>query len=432
MSGSSQIPDVPAPANSLPEFWKRLAWTLGPVAAFCALSHVPLFGMDLRILGELLRQENDSQRGMLANTASTMGAVRSLSIGMLGLSYLQVCVGLVLLARSASARFEARLAVQGGWGGVMSWASRLTALVTVLVSWSILDFLAAPAKFQTALLIRNDGLLSYYLPNLAAILFATAAAFWLARVVSERGLGDGLLGLLAVQALFRLVAMVSTVPTMMRTGALGLEGLLLPGASIFLVVALTGLAILGSRRIRLYRSGSRSADDPWPHGLELRVAPAVVWPMLAAIALSEVLPETARYFNFGLAGWWLRGTGFTRLTVQLAIFAVLAPRAAAAAVDPGRIAAELQRRGARIPGVRPGERTAERIRAIQRRLTVAGAILLGAATMADFVAGYFWRRLFQASAGYSAGRWVLIAAAFWLSWSSARDALRRSDATTAS
>jgi preprotein translocase subunit SecY len=213
----------------------------------------------------------------------------------------------------------------------------------------------------------------------------TLFLMWLGEQVTSRGIGNGI-------SLIILSGIVAELPSAIAgTLELGRQGALSTG--LILVVLLMAVAVIAfivfmeraQRRLLIQypkrQVGNRMFEGQSSH-LPLKLNTSGVIPPIFASSLL-LLPTTVANFNAGQGPDWFiavttqLGHGrplFLLLYVGLIIF--FAFFYTAIVFNPTETADNLKKHGGFIPGIRPGERTAEYIDYVLTRITVIGAAYL--------------------------------------------------------
>ena len=205
---------------------------------------------------------------------------------------------------------------------------------------------------------------------------------WLGEQVTSRGIGNGI-------SLIILSGIVAELPSAIAgTLELGRQGALSTGLILLiLVMAVAVIAFIvfmerAQRRLLIQypkrQVGNRMFEGQSSH-LPLKLNTSGVIPPIFASSLL-LLPTTVANFNAGQGPEW-----FVTITTQLGhgrpLFLILyvvliiffAFFYTAIVFNPTETADNLKKHGGFIPGIRPGERTAEYIDYVLSRITVIGA-----------------------------------------------------------
>jgi preprotein translocase subunit SecY len=208
---------------------------------------------------------------------------------------------------------------------------------------------------------------------------------WLGEQVTSRGIGNGI-------SLIILAGIVAELPSAIAgTLELGRQGALSTG--IILAVLLMAVVVIAfivfmerAQRRLLIQYPKRQVGNQMFEGqsshLPLKLNTSGVIPPIFASSLL-LLPATIANFNAGQGPEW-----FNFITTQLShgrpafmviyvgLIVFFAFFYTAVVFNPTETADNLKKHGGFIPGIRPGERTAEYIDYVLSRITVVGAIYL--------------------------------------------------------
>ena len=213
----------------------------------------------------------------------------------------------------------------------------------------------------------------------------TLFLMWLGEQITARGIGNGVSLIILSGIVAELPSAVAGTLELGRQGALS-TGLIL--VVLVMVVAVIGFIVFmerAQRRLLIQypkrQVGNRMFEGQSSH-LPLKLNTSGVIPPIFASSLL-LLPTTVANFNVGQGPEW-----FVTLTTQLShgrpLFLILyvglivffAFFYTAIVFNPTETADNLKKHGGFIPGIRPGERTAEYIDYVLSRITVIGAAYL--------------------------------------------------------
>ncbi len=229
----------------------------------------------------------------------------------------------------------------------------------------------------------------FWFSNIIILTAGTIFCMWLGERITDKGIGNGISLIIMVGIIARLPqAFVFEFQKLFGDNQLLLFFVEL--AFFFAIVMLTVLVIQGVRRIPIQfakrmvgRTGGGLPQASARDYLPLKVNSAGVMPIIFAQALM-FLPATAlQYF----AGADARGVGLRTFNdiyslgynaVFFILIVVFTYVYTALMINPTNYAEYLKRSNGFIPGVKPGEPTAAYIDTIMTRITLPGAIFLGA------------------------------------------------------
>ncbi|MGW4132229.1 preprotein translocase subunit SecY [Amycolatopsis japonica] len=198
----------------------------------------------------------------------------------------------------------------------------------------------------------------------ACLTAGTAVVLRLTELITDRGFGDGVRILLLAQVL----AVLPSEFVHLYEKA-GWAAVVVMAVVTLSVTVITIVVAQGQRRVPVQyakRMIGRRAFGGTPSYIPLRFPQANSPAVLAAVLL-WVLP-------FGLGGpWWI--------AVYFVLVCLFAFARAAVAQDMDKVAGELVRVGGFVPGIRPGNWTAEYLDHVNRRIIAFGAFSLGAVAL---------------------------------------------------
>jgi preprotein translocase subunit SecY len=213
----------------------------------------------------------------------------------------------------------------------------------------------------------------------------TMFLMWLGEQITARGIGNGI-------SLIILSGIVAELPSAIAgTLELGRQGALSTGlifVVIVMVVAVIAFIVFmerAQRRLLIQypkrQVGNRMFEGQSSH-LPLKLNTSGVIPPIFASSLL-LLPTTVANFNAGQGPNWLTSVttllGHGRplfLILYIALIVFFAFFYTAVVFNPTETADNLKKHGGFLPGIRPGERTAEYIDYVLSRITVIGALYL--------------------------------------------------------
>ena len=356
----------------------RLLFVVGVLALFRLLAAVPIPGINAAQL-ELFF--NSNQFFGLLNLFSG-GGLSNLSIVLLGVGPYITASIIMQLTTMMIPRMKQLYQEEGEIGRQrFSQYTRMLTLPLALVQG--VSFL---------LILERQGVL----PNLGAFQFGTnllvivagsMLLMWLGELISEFGLGNGVsviifAGIVAglpsqiSQALFSFTS--SQLP--MYLAFLGLA-VAIVAAVVVMTEAERPVPVTYAKQVRGMKFFGGSSTY-----LPLRLNQAGVIPIIFALSLLLIPQMVATFFAASSNVWVAYAassvlSGLQNLGIYGAIYFVLVFLFTyfytAVTFDPHKIAENLQKNGAFVPGVRPGNSTVEHLSKVITRITFVGALFLG-------------------------------------------------------
>ena len=212
----------------------------------------------------------------------------------------------------------------------------------------------------------------------------TMFLMWLGEQITARGIGNGISLIIMAGIVAELPSAIAGMLELGRQGALSTGLILLVIIMAVVVIAFIVFMERAQRRLLIQypkrQVGNRMFEGQSSH-LPLKLNTSGVIPPIFASSLL-LLPTTVANFNAGKGR-----NGSSRLTTQLGhgrpLFLIMyiglivffAFFYTAIVFNPTETADNLKKHGGFIPGIRPGERTAEYIDYVLTRITVLGAAI---------------------------------------------------------
>ena len=360
------------------ELKKRIWFTLGALLVYRFGTYIPLPGIDPSAWEQIFRSNAGGILGMF-NMFSGGGIHRMAIFALNIMPYISASI-IIQLMTTVSPTLE-QLKKEGEQGRkVMNQYTRyLTVLLAAFQSYGIAVGLEGAGN------VVSDPGWFFRIATVLTLTGGTIFLMWLGEQVTSRGIGNGI-------SLIILAGIVAELPSAIAgTLELGRQGALSTG--LILVVLVMAVAVIGfivfveraQRRLLIQypkrQVGNRMFEGQSSH-LPLKLNTSGVIPPIFASSLL-LLPTTVANFNVGQGPEW-----FVTLTTQLShgrpLFLILyvglivffAFFYTAIVFNPTETADNLKKHGGFIPGIRPGERTAEYIDYVLSRITVIGAAYL--------------------------------------------------------
>ena len=357
------------------ELFARLRFVLIALLIYRVGTHIPVPGIDPEQLASLFDQNQGTILG-LANVFSG-GALERMSILALGiLPYISASIIMQLMTAVTPQLEQLKKEGEAGRRKISQWTRYLTVVLALVQGSGMTVGLA------------NQGLtyatgLSFYVTAVASLVTGAVFMMWLGEQITERGVGNGISLLIFAGIVAGLPAAIGQSLEQARQGEISILILLgilvLAAVVIYLVVFIER----GQRRITVNyakrQQGRRMMQAQASH-LPLKVNMAGVIPAIFASSILLFPASVAQWFGSGESSDWLQdlavaiGPGqplnillFTGFIVFFCFFYT------ALMFNPQEVADNLKRSGAFVPGIRPGQQTANYIDGVLTRLTVFGS-----------------------------------------------------------
>lgn len=369
-------------ALRIPELRRKILYTLGLLAVFRIGSFVPVPGVDAVALAEQLGVAGGNIFGFL--NLFSGGALGRFTVFAMGVNpYITASIILQLLT-IVIPRLE-ELAKEGPEGRKI--IQQYTRYGTIVLG--IIQAIGVTALARNWGVIENPSAFTFFTIVLT-LTAGTAFLMWLGEKITEHGIGNGI-------SLIIFAGIVADIPvgTFNIFQAIG-EGGVNPFSLLFFLVAglLVIMAVImvqqGERRIPVQYAkrvvGRRMYGGTTTH-IPMRINQAGVIPVIFAssvlffpLTLAQFVPSIAPYVErvIGIGTF-----GYNLLYFLLVLFFTYFYTAVT--WNPIDVAENMKKYGGFIPGLRPGKPTAQYLDRVLSRLTLAGALFLGAIAVMPYV-----------------------------------------------
>jgi preprotein translocase subunit SecY len=356
----------------------RIGFTVGALVLFRALATIPIPGVDILALKNLL---TSSQFFGFLNIFSG-GGLSNLSIVMLGVGPFITASIVIQLLTMMFPSWKAMLHEEGEAGRMkLSNYSRLLSVPLALVS--SVGFLSL---LQSQNILPQITLFDFTL-NVIIISAGSILLMWIGELISEFGIGNGV-------SLIIFSGIVAVLPTNISQFLAAYNpaeipiyliavvvGIIVIAGVVFITEAERSVPVTYAKQVRgnkVYGGSStylplrlnQAGVIPIIFALSILLFPQIIATALTRVSIPMIV-DIATWATIFLNNPWVHGVSYFVLVVLFTYFYT------AVTFDPKLISENLQRSGAFIPGVRPGEHTRDHLAAIVTRITLVGALFLG-------------------------------------------------------
>jgi len=368
------------------ELRSKILFVLGILVVFRLAANVPVPGVNVDQLRQFF--ENNQFFGLL--NLFSGGGLRNISIVMLGVGpYITASIIMQLLTMIVP-RLE-QIYKEEGEAGRQKF-NMWTRWITVP--------LAAMQTFGMTKLFQSQGIFTSLTGFQLATIIVTATAgtiflMWLGELITEKNIGNGVsiiifAGIVAglPTSLSRLFAVWDPSKLFTYIGYL-IFAVAVIGAVVFVTEGQRNIPVSYAKRVR----GNRIYGGTSTH-LPLRVNQAGVIPIIFAMSIMLFPGMIANFFvnasNPTVAAAALAVSNFFKNqffygSIYFVLVVAFTYFYTAVTFDPHQIAENLQKQGGFVPGIRPGQNTSEYLARVLNRITLTGALFLGAIAVLPFV-----------------------------------------------
>lgn len=372
------------------ELRQRILFTLGILVVYRIGGHVPAPGIDASLLQEFFSNQAGTLFGMFDMFVG--GAFQKATIFSLGIMpYISASIIIQLLTPIFP--YFQRLSKEGEEGRrkITQYTRYGTVAISLLQSFGVAVWLQSlqPQPGQSVVIDPGIGF-----NLLCMITFTSGTIFimWLGEQITERGIGNGISLIIFIGIIAAFPSAIMDEVTDLQAGTrnifveLILIGIMLVTiASIVLVTRaqrkipvqhakrIVGRKVMGGVTTHLPLSVNTAGVIPIIFAQSIMFAPAT---LLTLFPNSDVIQTFVSYLSPG---------AFTYNIVYGLIIIFFAYFYTAIVVNPIDMADNMKKQGAFIPGIRPGQRTAEYIDKVLTRITLPGAIFFALIAIMPYV-----------------------------------------------
>ena len=382
--------------NTLKLIWKTkdLRWKIFAVLllllATRILVHIPIPGINVAGL------QNFFQANQFLNLLDIFsgGGLTNFSVAMLGVGpYITASIIMQLLTMIVPSLKE--LQKESGEAG-RTKINQYTRFLTIP--------LAALSGFGTIRLLQSQGgaeILGVFSPfqwflTILAVTAGSLFIMWIGEIITEYGIGNGV-------SLIIFAGIVAGLPNSLQSLIQLYDPSQLPmiigfAAAIIAVVAGVVLVTEAQRNIPVSYA-KRQRGDRLVGGVDsflpMRLNQAGVIPIIFALSLMLFPAIVAQFFlnakSAFLAEWAQKAIDFTNNqglwygVVYFVLVFAFCYFYTSIVINPDDVAENMQRNGGFVPGLRPGQQTANYLYKVLNRITLPGALFLGAIAILPFI-----------------------------------------------
>ena len=365
-------------ATRFSDLRQRLAFLAGALIVYRIGTFVPVPGIDPVALEQLFDQQSGTILSMFNMFSG--GALQRLSILALGIMP-YISASIIMQMAGVVVPTLAQLKKEGEAG--RRKITQYTRYGTV--------FLASFQAIGASVALQNQGVVIAPGPNFvftAAVTLVTGTVFlmWLGEQITERGVGNGISMIILSSIISGLPSAIGGTLELVNTGEMP------PALAIILVLLVLGVTYFvvfverGQRRITVNyakRQQGRKMYAGQTSHLPFKLNMAGVIPPIFASSLILFPATIASWFGTSQGFGWLQ-TLAARLSPGQPIYILIYASLiiffcffyTALVFNSRETADNLKKSGAFVPGIRPGQQTAEYIDKVLTRLTFWGAMYI--------------------------------------------------------
>ncbi|MDP1628414.1 preprotein translocase subunit SecY [Parvibaculum sp.] len=360
------------------ELKKRIWFTLGALIVYRLGTYVPLPGIDPAALAQVFSQQQSGLLGVFDMFAG--GAIGRMAIFALAIMpYISASIIIQLMTTVSPHLAQLKKEGEQGRKQINQYTRYGTVLLATLQGYGI------AVGLEGAQNVVIDPGIFFRITTVITLVGGTVFLMWLGEQITSRGVGNGISLIIFSGIVAELPRALAGTLELGRQGALSTAIILFLAVMVVVVIMAIVFVERAQRRLLVQypkrQVGNKLYGGDSSH-LPLKLNTAGVIPPIFASSLL-LLPVTIANFTAGQGPDWLNSV--TALLghgqpLYMAFYAAgiifFAFFYTAIVFNPQDTADNLKKYGGFIPGIRPGQRTAEHIDYVLTRLTAVGAIYL--------------------------------------------------------
>jgi len=380
-------------ATRFAELRQRLLFLAGALVVYRIGTFIPVPGIDPQAMARFFQQQSGTILSMFNMFSG--GALERMSLFALGvMPYISASIILQMASAVVPSLNLVKKEGEAGRRKIMQW-TRYGTVVLALVQ-----------SVGAAVALQNQGLaispgFNFIFTATVTLVTGTMFLMWLGEQITERGVGNGITMIILASIVAGVPSAIGSTLELVNTGELSV---LLVLVLIALVLAVTAAVVFmerGQRRIPVHyakrQQGRRMYAAQATH-LPFKINMSGVIPPIFASSIILFPATIASWFGTSQNMGWLQIIAAELSPGQLMydlLYGILILFFCffytALVFDSRETADNLKRSGAFLPGIRPGQQTAEYIDKVLTRLTFWGALYIAAVCLLPQFMITYWK-----------------------------------------
>lgn len=378
--------------GGLSELKRRLLFVLLALLVYRIGSYIPIPGLNPTRLADLFQQQKDGILGMFNMFSG--GALARLTVFALGvMPYISSSIIMQLFTAVSPKLEQLKKEGESGRRKINQYTRYGTLVLALVQSLGVTKALAASG-------IALDANFSFYFISTLTLTTGTLFLMWLGEQMTEKGIGNGISLIIFSGIVSGLPAALARLFEQVREGQMQMLVLVLIAV---IVIGVTGFVVFmerAQRRIKVHyaqRQQGKNIYAAQESHLPLKINMSGVIPPIFATSIILFPASIAQWFGKTPGFQWLNDIGLALsqgqplyiiiFTVAIIFFSFFYT---ALVFNPKDTSENLKKSGAFIPGIRPGEQTANYIDKVMTRLTLVGAIYVTLVCLLPQFMNLYW------------------------------------------
>lgn len=370
-------------SGGLSELKKRLLFVLLGLVVYRLGSYIPVPGLNPAALARLFQQHEGGLLGLFNMFSG--GSLSRMTIFALGIMpYISASIIIQMYGSISPAMIALKKEGEAGRRKMNQYTRYFTLVLAFFQAIAISFWLV---KSNTVI----DPSFTFYFVAIVTLVTGTMFLMWLGEQMTERGVGNGISLIIFAGIAARFPSAIAEIFTQVRQGQMS------PLTLIVIIAAVVGVTLVvvfverAQRRITINyakRQQGRKMYAAQTSHLPLKINMSGVIPPIFAQSIILFPTAIATFMGKTPGFGWLRDVALVLSPEQPLYMIVIAAAViffsffyTALTFNPKETAENLKKSGAFIPGIRPGEQTAQYVDKVMTRLTMAGSIYLALVTL---------------------------------------------------
>ncbi len=386
----------------IPELRTKILFTLAIIGVYRIGCYIPTPGINGSALSEFFRRVAETSGGSVFSIMNMFsgGALEKLTIFSLGvMPYISSSIIMQLLTAVVPSLEKLSKEGHAGYQKINQFTRYGTLVLALIQSYFIALWLESPSAFGGLQIVNSPGL-GFRLTTMITLTCGTLLLMWLGEQIQAQGIGNGM-------SLIITSGILSAAPTAMGTlhmmlfpktaGAATLQPLTLLMMIFFLITVILAITMItqGQRRIPVQYARRLTGQTYQGQStfIPLKVDTSGVIAIIFAQSLILFPATLASFIPTGffqhMAQFIHRGGGiYYALYAALIVF--FCYFYTAIVFNPIDVSENLKKHGGFVPGIRPGQQTADYLDFVMTRITLVGSLFICAiAVMPDMIMSWF-------------------------------------------
>jgi preprotein translocase subunit SecY len=383
----------------IPELRKRVFFTLLVIVAYRIGASVPIPGINSEAVKSLFAAQANGLLGFLDMFSG--GALNRMSIFSLGIvPYINVSIIMSLIQSVHVIPYLDRLSKEGEYGRKkITQITRYGTLILGAIQSFGLTMMLSKIPTPSGMSIVMDSSWSWVFLTIMTLLTGTVLVMWLGEQVTERGIGNGISLIIFAGIVERLPHAVLSLIKLIRMEEISILYVLTLAVIVIAVLVVVVWIETAQRRIPIHYA--KKVVGRKMYGGQLSFLPikvdqsgviAVIFSvsiLTAPLTIAQFAPNWT-IFGFPIAKkimeWFNNGGSIVYNLIYAAFVIFFCYFYNSISFNPKDLSENMKKSGGFIPGIRPGEQTANYIQQVLERITLGGALFVACiAVLPDYL-----------------------------------------------